>query len=146
MKKRNAVKGFAKPQTQKFTVEILRRHLQTGDEIAVEEYILRVEIPRSKRDCPQGWKPWDVAVRTALELAHIRLYDLYFDWLELYPGPSQWGFDGFLWRNRTEGEPIFQISTHCFQGSAKLPMLDDPDSPVDEIRVKEVGRVIRKIN
>lgn len=147
MKKSNAAKGFAKPQTQKFTTEILRRSLAPVPEGEESPRDVEVEIYTFKVQRGRGKAGWEECVLTAVELSHIRIYDLLEAWCKKHGDDSPWAFDGFLYRNRPEGEPIFRLSTSPFRGSGHVPAISEPDTPAAEIVAKkEMGRVIRKFN
>ena len=138
-------KGFAKPKIQKFTVEISRRSLAPipeGEEpprdVEVEEYIATV-----KRG--PGKKGWEKCLKSAVVLAHLRVYELLNSWEEKHGEDPPVAFDAFLWRNRTEGEPIYRLSTAPFPGSEQKPVISEPGKTAEEIiATKEVGRVVKK--
>jgi hypothetical protein len=138
-------KGFAKPAIQRFTIEVSRRSLAPvpdGEEpprdVDVENYTLTVNRRKGKVG-------WDRCVMDAVELAHLRIYELLNQWEEKHGEDPPVAFDAFLWRNRTEGQPIFQLSTSPFKGSGQLPVISDPGKSAEEIiATKEVGRVVKK--
>lgn len=138
-------KGFAKPDIQRFTVEIFRRSLAPvpeGDEpprdVEVESYTLKVKRGKGK-------KGWERCVKDGLELAHLRIYELLNQWEKKHGVDPHIAFDAFLWRNRTEGEPVYRLSTAPFQGSAQLPVISDPDKTAEEIvDKKELSRLVKK--
>ena len=132
--------GFGKSTaTQRFTAEILRRDLITGQEKEEEEYVYRL------RRLP-GKKGWEQCVKDAVEHAHLRIHDLLYTYCQRTGQPEySVAFDAFIWRNRAEGEPIFRISTAPFAGSKQIPAICDPSKSAQEIVAeKELSRMIKK--
>ena len=135
-------KGFAKPKTQKFTVEISRRALVgNARDVEVEEYMIRVKRGPGKRG-------WEKCIKDAVVLAHLRIHDLLYAYCDR-TGETEdsVAFDAFLWRNRTEGQPIFQLSTAPFKGSGQIQMIPESEkekTAAEIIATKEIGRVVKK--
>ena len=138
-------KGFAKPAIQRFTIEVSRRSLAPGPDgeepprdVEVESYTLTVNRGKGKVG-------WEQCVKDAVELAHLRIYELLNQWEEKRGEDPPVAFDAFLWRNRTEGQPIFQLSTSPFKGSGQLPVISEPGKTAEEIVAeKEVSRMVKK--
>ena len=149
-KKRQTAKGFDRPKTKRFGIEIVARCELSGDETEIEIYSPTVEVPRGKAQCPPGYKPHHVAMEAAIQLAHLRIYELY--WRQSQH-PAHFTIDARIWSNpNRSGMPVVQVSTAPFRGAVSVPLIDTDnpnraltDDEVAEIEQRRLGYAARKL-